>query len=316
MKITFITEAKFQGKIPIDHPNMRTDLAWQYHLDSYHHSLLNITSMDGTKYDLAIIIIPKTAPHLVYQHLQYIKSRCRYVTIMQEGPVDYWTDYTLQNQLQYLECMNSVDFLLCHNVCDISYFEGLFQKNTYVLQPVMVLENIIHWHTDMPTRDGTIIGGNMCKWYNGMVSLILAQQFELPVYAPTMGRKIPGEDMIDGLIHLPYMDWLNWMNQLKRFKFAVHLMPTVAAGTFSLNCAYWGVPCIGNELVDTQRNCHLLTSCNVNDISTAMKYINWLKEWDDKTYKEESDVIKSKYNEYYHPDVFKKSVELIFHKEL
>ena len=59
------------------------------------------------------------------------------------------------------------------------------------------------------------------------------------------------------------------MNVLSTFKYAVHLMPTVAAGTFSLNCAYFGIPCIGNIKVDTQRFCHPDLSVAVDDVSKA-----------------------------------------------
>ena len=76
-----------------------------------------------------------------------------------------------------------------------------------------------------------------------------------------------GEDQL--IHHLPRVQWIDWMKQLSSFKYAVHLMPTVAAGTFSLNCAYLGVPCIGNKLVDTQRLCHPELSVDVNDIESA-----------------------------------------------
>jgi len=43
-------------------------------------------------------------------------------------------------------------------------------------------------------------------------------------------------------------------------------MLTIAAGTFSLNCAYFGIPCIGNEKVDTQRLCFPELSVDVENI--------------------------------------------------
>jgi len=46
-------------------------------------------------------------------------------------------------------------------------------------------------------------------------------------------------------------------------------MPTVAAGTFNLNCAYWGIPCIGNKKVDTQRECFPLLSVDPEDVLSA-----------------------------------------------
>ena len=46
-------------------------------------------------------------------------------------------------------------------------------------------------------------------------------------------------------------------------------MPTVAAGTFSMNCAYFGIPCIGNENVDTQAHLFPDLCVEVNDIHMA-----------------------------------------------
>ena len=54
-------------------------------------------------------------------------------------------------------------------------------------------------------------------------------------------------------------------------------MPTIAAGTFSLNCAYFGIPCIGNEKVDTQRLCHPELSIDVDDVDSAVKLAKRLK---------------------------------------
>ena len=57
-------------------------------------------------------------------------------------------------------------------------------------------------------------------------------------------------------------------------------MPTIAAGTFSLNCAYFGIPCIGNEKVDTQRLCHPDLSVDVDDVEKASKLAKKLKDKD------------------------------------
>jgi tripeptide aminopeptidase len=61
------------------------------------------------------------------------------------------------------------------------------------------------------------------------------------------------------------------MKSLSSFKLGIHMMPTVAAGTFSLNCAYFGIPAIGNIKVDTQRICHPDLSVDVEDMESALK---------------------------------------------
>ena len=102
----------------------------------------------------------------------------------------------------------------------------------------------------------------MVRWYGGFDSYMIATEFgkwdkeSTEIHAPSMGRKIELEDQMENLIHLPYMTWVDWVNYLSQFKYAVHLMPTHAAGTFALNCAYWGIPCIGYGGLDTQEELH------------------------------------------------------------
>ena len=136
----------------------------------------------------------------------------------------------------------------------------------------------------------------------------------LPPAAASMGIRLPdpGQAHIHGKIeredemeinHLPYMNWVEWMNNLSQFKYAVHLMPTHAAGTFALNCAYHGIPCIGYNNVDTQRLCHPKLSVDVGDIETARKLAYKLKN-DDKFYKECSQMTIRKYKECFDEEVY------------
>ena len=101
--------------------------------------------------------------------------------------------------------------------------------------------------------------------------------------------------------------WTDWMKQLSEFKYAVHLMPTIAAGTFSLNCAYFGIPCIGNERVDTQRICHPMLSVDVDNVYKAKQLAIRLKN-DKDFYQECSDLAKFNYRSSYDIEKFKEKV--------
>tara|TARA_Y100000004_G_C8583627_1_gene273476 strand:- start:32 stop:502 length:471 start_codon:yes stop_codon:yes gene_type:complete len=137
----------------------------------------------------------------------------------------------------------------------------------------------------------------MVRWYGGFDSYIVAQEFETDIYAPSMGRKIKREDEMD-IHHLPYMNWIEWINNLSKFKYAVHLMPTHAAGTFALNCAYHGIPCIGYEGLDTQQKCHPQLTIKMNDLTTARKLANQLKN-DSSFYETASFTAKNNFNEFF-----------------
>ena len=56
MKIAFLSEMGFTGKIPKDHPNMRTEMAWMCALDATHYPIDSIHMISyETKFDLGIV---------------------------------------------------------------------------------------------------------------------------------------------------------------------------------------------------------------------------------------------------------------------
>ena len=89
------------------------------------------------------------------------------------------------------------------------------------------------------------------------------------------------------------------------------MMPTIAAGTFAMNCAFLGVPCIGYENADTQRILHPELSVEMGDIKKARKLANKLKN--DKNFFENcSKGCKLNYEEYFSEKVFVKHMNETF----
>jgi hypothetical protein len=194
---------------------------------------------------------------------------------MQEGPHWYFQDYPMDQQIWFYNCLMEMDFILCHNEIDVKYYKGLTGKKCYV-NPTLMLEEMGNGISIPVKKDSVIIGGNMVRWYGGFDSYIVASEFESPIYAPSMGRKIDREDEMD-IIHLDYMTWVDWIVTIKQFKYGVHLMPTVAAGTFTMNCAYWGIPCIGYKGLDTQEKLHPSLSVDRGDLNSARNLAKKLK---------------------------------------
>ena len=172
----------------------------------------------------------------------------------------------------------------------------LGNKHVYQNKSLMILDEL-NPRCAPNRRAGVIIGGNMCRWYGGFDSYIIAQEFGTEIFAPSMGRKIEREDEMD-INHLPYMGWVEWMNNLSRFKYAVHLMPTHAAGTFALNCAYHGIPYIGYKGLDTQSKCHPQLTVNMNDLDGARRLANKLKN-DNGFYETQSQTAKRNFNVFF-----------------
>jgi hypothetical protein len=300
MRIAFFTEGGYQGKVDRNNQNMRTDLAWICALDAEHYNIHG-GNIDG-EYDLGVIIIPKKNPNF---NLDRIKNSCKRVASMQEGPHWYFQDYSLEQQIWFFNILMEMDFLFVHNEIDKKYFEGLTEKECKVLPSLMIEDSL----KDIPKMvgNGAMIGGNFCHWYGGFDSYMVAQEFEEQIYAPSMGRKITGEEQMDGLIHLPYMNWVNWIAELSKRKYGIHLMRTHAAGTFALNCAYLGIPCIGYEGLDTQEVCHTDCTVELGNIIQAKQIAKKLRN-DEKFYLYCSNKAKEKYEVFYQEEVFKKNI--------
>ena len=290
MNIAFFTEANFDGKIQRDFNNMRVEYAWYVALDAIHHCIVHLPSMEENMYDLGIVIIPKTKIEQLMQVdlIQQMRKVCKKIGFMQEGPAWYFQDYPMDQQIWFYNTLMEMDVIFVHNQSDVKYFKGLTQKkHVYQNKSLMIEDNLKESDTK---NNNVMIGGNMVRWYGGFDSYIIAQEFGEDIFAPSMGRKIDREDEME-ITHLPYMNWINWMNNLSRFKYAVHLMPTFAAGTFALNCAYHGIPCIGYKGLDTQSKCHPQLTIKMNDLKHARELANQLKN-DNGFYETQSETAK------------------------
>jgi hypothetical protein len=298
--IAFFSESNFDGKISRDFNNMRTEYAWYVALNATHHYVGHLPSMEEKMYDLGIIIIPKkNISHLMQVNLlEQMRRVCKKIGFMQEGPYWYFQDYPMEQQIWFYNTLMEMDVIFGHNKADVEYWKGLTQnKHIYQNQSLMITDEIKPLVENIRDREGTIIGGNMVRWYGGFDSYVVAQEFEESIYAPSMGRKIERESEMD-ITHLPYMNWIEWMNNLSQFRYAVHLMPTHAAGTFALNCAYHGIPCIGYEGLDTQSHCHPQLTIKMNDLKHARQLANKLKN-DSDFYRTQSETAKNNFNMFF-----------------
>jgi len=266
MKTAFLTEMNWHGKVPAGHPNMRTEMAWMHTLQSDHFNIHEYEQVKG--YDTVFIIFPKATVKLsaigiemtthgedkdisIYSKpiVTTLKQNNGKVCNVQEGPSWFFNEYDMKTQFDFYNQLAECDILFAHNVCDTDFYKGLFPLTRVAVIPSLMIAPPPPFSVK---SDKTIIGGNFCHWYGGFQSYVVASSFECPIFVPTMHCKRKNEEAAPNLTHIPYTTWNDWLQNLSTFKYAVHLMPTAAAGTFNLNCAYWGIPCIGNIKVDTQ----------------------------------------------------------------
>ena len=288
MKIVFFSESQINGKIPRDFPNARTEYAWMMALDAPH---FNIHSQVDGKYDLGIVIIPKTNPNI---NIDEIRKSCDKVAVMQEGPHWYFQDYSVSQQFHYYNLLRSADWVYCHNESDVNYFIGLGCEDVRVMRSLMIPEGL---NPRTEKGSGTIIGGNFVSWYGGFDSFMVAMYLQDKITAPSMGRKQDEEKLIEEINYLPYLSWREWIVELGKYNVGVHLMRTHAAGTFAMNCAFHGIPCIGYKGLDTQETLHPLTTVDIGDLEAANDLAKKLKE--DDFYWLCSQTAEKRFDDYY-----------------
>ena len=314
MKVGFFTEAGYQGKVDRNIP-MRTDQAWVCALNATHHPIPDII-VNGCveQYDIGIVIIPKTTggntgasknpfdrDNLTKQNyplIQTIKTICDKVFVMQESTHWDWQEDSVETMVWYYNQFVEAHGILCHNDIDIPYFEGITNNPCYIL-PTLMVDDFIK-RSDVK-EDKVFVAGNWHTTYRGFDAWVIGQEFELPMYGFKSGKFQPNEE-INGINYLPWMNWFQFMNELSKCKYGVQCYQA-SAGQFPLNCAFLGVPCIGYNDINTQRDLFPDLSVNRGDIKKARILVNKIKN-DLDFYNEVSTKAIKLYNKLYREDKF------------
>ncbi len=300
MRIGFFSEAGYEGKVPRNYDNMRTDVAWVCALDATHHPIAKLRSLPDNLYDVGVMILPKNRKPLLdwfpNSVLKEYRRVCKKVTIMQESYYNYWQDSPIAEQIWYFNFITEMDLIFCHNDIDLLYYNGLTNVRTELLPSVMITDDIVRrseW------GDGVIIGGNWVWAYGGFDSYQVGLELTDDITAVTTGRMKPEEEQV--LKHLPWMMWGEWIKTLSQFNVGIQL-GTASAGTFNLNCSFHGIPCIGYSNVNTQKILHPLTTVEVGDIDNAKHIAKKLKN--DNFYKLCMETTLKRYESHYTEKIF------------
>ena len=304
MKVAFFTEGGYQGKVPKNNPNMRTDMAWVHALNADHYPIYLIEQLPSNSYDLGIAILPKIKDKIRQLDVsKEINRICNVSSIMQESNYFMWQDESIEDQIWYLNMLNGVDFMFTHNNIDQQYYSGLLNKQCEKLPSVMITDYV---ETSNEKTDAVIIGGNLVAAYRGLDSYMVARELDLPIYAISSGRKKLNEEAL-GITHIPWTTWLDWMKHLSRFKYGVQF-GIGGAGSFNLNCAYLGIPCIGLKELESQQLCFPDLSIGDVDLKKGKKLIHKLKNEKD-FYNHCSKLAKENYQKHFAVEKFYTTIE-------
>ena len=199
MNIGFFSEAGYEGKVPRNHPNMRTDVAWVCALDATHHPIPKLQNLSDNLYDIGIMILPKKRePLLNYPLLEHYKRVCKKVSVMQESYYNYWQDSEIIEQVWYYNFLVEMDLIFCHNEVDLKYYRGLTGRRCEIMPTLMITDFI---KTSSEKTESVMMGGNLVKDYGGIDSYMVAREITDNIWSPTTGRMKEEEKGISRNMH-------------------------------------------------------------------------------------------------------------------
>ena len=295
-KLAFLTEQPFEGSIKDSCTDLRTDFAWMKALNAYHFPYDVVKSNPAflLDFDLILVVVPKViekAHESIDTYLELTKLKRFKIGYVQEGPCWYHQRWPIPLQEKLFDLLESVDMIFCHNISDINYYKMLTYKPIFQMITPIEIKTWEHLRK-VKKEEKIMISGTMREWYNGMSGIKVAEHFlDLPIYYPNMGTRRDDEFLYKNPnVHvLEYRSFSEWMKQLSTFKYALHLMPTFAAGSFALNCACLGIPCIGSQQIDTQRICYPYLSMEPYNLERAHNQLKRLIN-DKDYYNEQSEI--------------------------
>ena len=311
MKILFISELGHTDKVPRDYRHMRTEFAQMCALQSDHLPIYKVNEFGGSGYDHIILLLSKS-PQLRDFILQFdivekVRQFGKKVWFMQEATCWIHQTMKLPHQVTHVNILNSVDGILSENVTDYKYYRGVAPNTPVHTIPTLMIEDYLLDARKTEKQDKTMIGGNCSDWYGGFDSYLVADVYKNKIDMPRM-RNTDFHDQLPRLSIIPHIEFTDWIYKLSEYKYAVHLMPAITAGTFCLNSAFLGIPCIGYEESDPQRLCQPDLSVELYNIERAKQLANRLKN-DEDFYKECSRKSIENYTKHYHETVFLKYME-------
>ena len=267
MNIKYSTsEMGFEGYFPVNYPNLRVLETQLLYLEAYHLPIQKIFN-DGKTYKGSILYnIGKGGfekpyisdlYHNYHNVVSLLQEKFDGVYIYQDGEIGWWNQVDTRLQAWWYNQLRAANGILVPNSTDIPFYKGLFpDKDIKVIRSVMTDEGLDK-SKFKPQENRTIVTGPLTREYNGFSQVLIAHNADMPIDIPPMGESRMPKDSWEmapnlGINYLKYMSWVDWMYNLSRYKIGYMMSSATASGSFALNCAYLGIPCIGDKRADTQ----------------------------------------------------------------
>ena len=318
MNIKYATsEMGFEGYFPVNYPNLRVLETQLLYLEAYHLPLQKILDEGKTYKGSLMYNIGKGGfekpyisglYHNYHNVVSLLQEKFEKVYIYQDGEIGWWNQVDTRLQAWWYNQLRAANGILVPNSTDVSFYKGLFpDKEIKVIRSVMTDEGLDKTKFK-PQENRTIVTGPLTREYNGFSQVLIAHNADMPIDIPPMGESRMPKDSWEmaenvGVNYLEYMMWKEWIENISQYKYGYFLVPYIGAGTFPLNCAYHGIPCIGDKRADTQKLLFPKLSIDHLDLEQAIKLTEKLST-DEEFYTEVSTYAKEVYKKEFSKEKF------------
>jgi hypothetical protein len=315
----FVTELNLEGYIPENYTNLRAAETWIKYLDAFHLNLFKVLKEDKQYEGTCWLIIPKgqeavnylvqNKPDLVVE----LQKKFSKIYCIQEGESTFWHKYDVTTQTWIWLQFQASDKIYTQNSYDLRYLKGLHPDKKFGLIRSVMDDSIININNFKPKTNKAILTGPFTVEYYGFAQMMVAKHTKCEIDIPPMGQSRMPKDSWEmaenvGVNYLEYMMWKEWMENISQYKYGYFLVPCIGAGTFPLNCAYHGIPCIGDNRAETQKLLFPKLSINHLDLEQAVKLTKKLST-DKEFYKEVSTYAKQVYKKEFSKEKFLEIVQ-------
>jgi hypothetical protein len=310
----FITEMDLEGRLPNSHTNLRAAETWIKYLDAHHLNIFKVLE-EPKQYDgNCWVIIPKGAPAVNFLSKNFpdltirLKHKFNNVYCIQEGESSFWHKYDVTTQTWIFLQFENADKIYTQNEYDLKYLKGLHRESKFGIIRSVMDDSVIDTNNFKKKQNKVLLPGPFTTEYYGFSQTLVARHTEYDIDVPPMGQSRMPKDSYTmaenvGVNYLEYMMWKEWIENMSQYKYAYFLVPCIGAATFPLNCAYHGIPCIGDIRADTQKLLFPTLSIDHLDLEQAVHLTQKLKS--DKTfYSDVSDYAQEVYKKEFSKNKF------------
>ena len=205
------------------------------------------------------------------------------VVLFQEAETAWPLTRPWDEQKDFMSLLGKVELFLTHN-----------SRDTHIWGSFCTKYKSMRWRTCIDTvrassfRTGPnierpiIFGSSYDGRANGLIGLIACKDLgQLWHQNRSTGYEDRNAEMAEAVgvtiaKEIPHSNWEDWMRGVAGAYVAVHPMPAASAGRDQITFAALGIPCIGNEELDIQRELFPALAVNIFDINRIRELVKML----------------------------------------